>query len=123
MGLLPEIDIEFLDEKGFTYHLDQYPGGMYLTIKEFDFPENYSPRKASLLINVITGYPGSALDMFWTTPDVKLLNGSMPTASSHKETHNGQIWQRWSRHTAWRLGIDNIQTFITSIKKELAKGI
>lgn len=121
--MLPEPDIEFLDEKGYEYELVPHPAGVYLIIKNFELGVAYQPNVATLLINVISGYPNSPLDMFWTFPDIKLINGNGPQAAEVHETYNETVWQRWSRHYQWRGGIDNVRTFITAIKQELAKGI
>ena len=122
MDLLPENDLEFLEEKEYKYQLIQYEGGMYLIIEDFQFPL-YTPSVANLLICIPPGYSNAPLDMFWTQPDVKLLSGLFPQASDVYEPHNGTQWQRWSRHSTWRIGIDNIRTYIAAIKRELAKGI
>lgn len=122
MESLPERDVEFLNEKGYRYALIPYPGGLYLIIAGFPMTEAYQPEQADMLIMVPVGYPNTPLDMFWTRPDVMRTDGGWPQASLHKEQHNGQVWQRWSRHTEWRAGIDNLRTFIAAVHKELSLG-
>lgn len=123
MNELPENDIEFLAEKGYHYQLVVNGSGWYLIISHFPIPEAYLPFEADLLINIVAGYPNNPLDMFWTIPDVKLVNGNWPNAGDVHETHNGLTWQRWSRHYTWRPGVDNLRTFISAINRELVKGI
>lgn len=120
---LPEGDLDLLQEKGYDYKLVAHPGGTYLIINSFDLGPAYQPTVATVLINVVTGYPESALDMFFTKPDVKLVNGNWPHAAEGRPIHNNETWQQWSRHYVWRSGVDNLRTFITAIKKEIAKGI
>jgi hypothetical protein len=122
--VLPEADTAFLAEKGYKYQLTLDRGVVHLVIADFAFPEAYSPRSAELLIRILPGYPNSQLDMFWTIPDVVLAKGGYPAACTHKETHLGRSWQRWSRHwqVEWKPGVDNLRSFISAIVRELAKG-
>jgi hypothetical protein len=123
--LLPEIDREFLAEKNLKYTASRVGADTHVVIHEFDFPAAYAPRKANLLIILPAGYPNANLDMFWTDTVVKLANGNWPDRSDTHAIYDGVSWQRWSRHfkTAWRQGTDNLRTFVTTIRKELARGV
>ena len=123
--LLPELDRDYLNGKEFDYEVIPEGGALLLIIKSFQFPIAYSPQITDLLIIIPSGYPNAQLDMFWTNPDVKLANGGWPAASQHHENHGGKSWQRWSRHNtaSWRLGVDNLRTFISAIRSEINKGI
>ena len=77
----------------------------------------------TLLIMIPAGYPNSNVDMFWTSPEVTLVDGSVPKATEHRETHGEIVWQRWSRHIVWRAGVDDMRSFLASTKRELAQGI
>lgn len=121
--LIPELDREFLSEKEYNFEIVSGKGPILLIIKNFHFSASYVPQIADLLIIIPAGYPNAPLDMFWTNPDVKLVNGNWPSAAEHHEQYNGKSWQRWSRHGNWRTGIDSLQSFITSIKKEIVKGV
>lgn len=123
---LPEIDRDFLANKGYRYDVVKDGDALYLILFDFDFPIAYAPSKADVLIILPAGYPNSNPDMFWTNPDVKLPNGAWPTASEYHHAYCGRSWQRWSRHFpngSWRAGVDNICSYIAAIKKELSKGI
>lgn len=119
---LPERDKDFLDEKGYNYELVEFPGGIYLIINDFPFPPSYLPRQAKVLIVLPTGYPEAKVDMIFTIPDVKLTNGQWPLNCEAHLLHNGLRWQQWSRHINWRIGIDNLRTFMAAMKKELDLG-
>ncbi|MCL5006684.1 MAG: hypothetical protein M1153_00845 [Patescibacteria group bacterium] len=123
--LIPEIDRDFLREKEYEFLVVRESGSFHLIIKNFSFPEAYAPTIADLLIILPAGYPNAALDMFWTRPDVKLASGSFPEKSDVHKDYRGESWQRWSRHfhaeCPWRVGKDNIRTFIAAIKRELDK--
>jgi len=121
--LLPEIDLEFLQEKDFNYELIQFQAGVYLIIKDYEFPPCYAPQKANLLIILPAGYPNAKVDMFFTIPDIKLLNGNFPQAAAAHPTHNKVAWQQWSRHSEWRVGVDNLRSYFAAIKTELTKGL
>jgi hypothetical protein len=123
--MLPEEDIEFLKAKGyqFTFTVEEKVG--YLVIVDFPFPAAYAPRTAELLLRIVAGYPYSQLDMFWTTPDVKLAaTNSYPERADVKEVYLGRSWQRWSRHSQveWRAGIDCLETFLGAVSHELSRG-
>jgi len=121
--LIPELDREFLSEKGYIFEVVSGKGPLFLIIKDFPFSDSYVPQIADLLIIIPAGYPNAPLDMFWTNPDVKLINGNWPSASDNHEQYNERSWQRWTRHGSWRMGIDSLKSFLTSVKKEIAKGI
>lgn len=121
--LLPEIDRDFLEEKEFSFELIPFPAGLYLIIKNYEFPDAYTPKNANVLIVVPSGYPNAPIDMFFTIPDVKRVDGNWPIACEAHVKHNNILWQQWSRHIAWRIGVDNLRTYFSAIKKELAKGI
>lgn len=122
--LVPEIDRDFLAAKGYKFRVSRVAANVHLIIEDFPFPAAYSPRTSNLLIILPAGYPNANLDMFRTLPDVKLASGAWPANADTREVHEGVSWQRWSRHfnAAWRQGIDNIQTFLASIRRELDKG-
>jgi Prokaryotic E2 family E len=123
--MLPEDDIAFLRSKGYQYTVTLEQGVGYLVITDFPLPGAYTPRTAELLIRIVAGYPNSQLDMFWTSPDVKLaVTNVFPDRSDVKETYLGRSWQRWSRHwqVEWRPGVDGLETFVGAIVNELNKG-
>jgi hypothetical protein len=123
--ILPEIDRDFLDEKGCAYDLAKCGGETHVVIHDFDFPEAYLPRKADLLIILPAGYPNSHPDMFWTHPDVRRTNGTWPAASEHHAVYGNRNWQRWSRHYQgqWRAGIDNFRSYLAAVRHEIGKGL
>lgn len=121
--MLPERDEEYLKQKQYAYELVPYPAGQYLILRNVEFPAGYVPALADLMIQIPAGYPNAPLDMFWTSPDLRLANGNWPTACEHHEIHNEVNWQRWSRHIEWRGGIDSLRTFLPAMHKEIAKAI
>jgi E2/UBC family protein E len=120
--LLPEIDGEFLAEKGFNCEVAQSAGEVRVLIRDFPFPARYTPSSGTLMLRLPAGYPNANPDMFWTYPDVRLISGAYPlNADYHDPTAGG--WQRWSRHDFnWRGGVDDLRTKIASVRRELEKG-
>nr|WP_233288323.1 E2/UBC family protein [Bradyrhizobium brasilense] len=123
--MLPEVDTDFLTAAGYDFTVTRVGQQVHIVIKNFPLPR-YKPQSADLLIIVPNGYPNAKLDMFWTHPDVSLPNGGAPLRADVHEQHGGRNWQRWSRHFAdgkWRPGVDNLRTYIATVKTELAKGL
>lgn len=120
---LPSIDLDYLREKELEFSCEQVNGKLHLRLHNFELPEHYTFRKVDMLIVIPPGYPNAQLDMFYTSPAVKLQNGSWPLKADVHETFNGVSWQRWSRHlgTNWRVGTDGLKTFLRGIDKEIAK--
>jgi hypothetical protein len=116
--LLPEPDMEFLLEKDYDYNLIKHGASIHLILKNFPFSDRFTPREADLLIMFHAGYPNAKLDMFWTSPEVRYQNGSLPAATNQYQDFHNRSWQRWSRHGDWRGGVDNLRSFISTIKKE-----
>ena len=123
-NLLPEIDREFLEEKGYDYQVIPWQNSLHLVIREYPLPGAYNPRVTNLLIHLLSGYPNASLDMFWTHPHVRLSNGPWPVASEQRAVqHDGQEWQRWSRHIEWRAVVDHLRSFLAAVRREIDKGI
>jgi len=121
-ALLPELDVEFLDEKGFDCEVVQANGEVKVSIPNFPIPAHYTPRSATLMLRLPAGYPNANPDMFWTSPDVKLLNGAFPQNADYHDPSGGN-WQRWSRHDqSWSAGTDNLRSKIASVRRELELG-
>jgi len=121
-AVLPPADLDFLSEKGWRYEIAPHPGEVRIYIRNFPLPRAYSPRTTDLLIRLPFGYPQSNPDMFWTKPDVRLLNGAFPTRADYHDP-SADNWQRWSRHGGWRSATDNLRSKMASVKRELEAGI
>lgn len=122
---LPTLDYDYLQDKEINYSCELVNGKVHLKIQNYEMPQHYTTRFVELLIIIPPGYPNAQLDMFYTSPDVKLLNGNWPLKADHHENFNGISWQRWSRHlnTGWRVGVDSLKTFLRGIEKEIAKAV
>jgi hypothetical protein len=120
---LPEIDIDFLREKGFDFEELQAGGEVQLIIRNFQLPEAYTPRTCDLMLKIPAGFPNANPDMFWTSPTIRLVSGAFPKSAEVMQVCNGRTWQRWSRHCAsWRPGVDNLRSKLRSVIAELESG-
>lgn len=122
MALIPQDDIDFLTEKAYDHELVQVGNEVNLVIHRFPFPP-YSPKEADILIRLLSGYPQTAVDMFYTIPDVRLPSGAFPQNCDQHPVIGDKAWQQWSRHLTWRSGIDNLRTFLAAVVAEINKGI
>jgi hypothetical protein len=120
-AVLPQADLDFLNEKGWRFEIAPHPGEVRIYIRDFQLPQWYSPRLTDLLIRLPLGYPQSNPDMFWTKPDVRLANGAYPNRADYHDP-SADHWQRWSRHNDWRPAIDNLRSKMASVKRELEAG-
>jgi hypothetical protein len=122
--VIPQEDQRYLQEKAYPHELRQVGPEVHVILKAWPFPSAYLPTQADVLIRLMPGYPVTPIDMFWTSPDVKLSSGAWPLSSATYEQHGGRTWQRWSRHTPeWRPGVDSLRTFITAMNAEINRGI
>lgn len=115
----PEDDRDFL--KGIDAKLSEGPGSIYVVLENQSLGVSYTPSVTNLMFQVPVGYPGAAMDMFWTNPKIVIAStGADPIQCSHFEQHMGETWQRWSRHINWRSGVDNVRTFYRAMWSDLA---
>jgi hypothetical protein len=121
-AVLPQADLDFLNEKGLQYEIAPHPGEVRIYIRNFQLPVAYAPRTTDLLIRLPFGYPQSNPDMFWTKPEVRLANGAFPTRADYFDP-SADNWQRWSRHGGWRPATDNLRSKMASVKREMEAGI
>ena len=93
--LLPE-DTEYL-EANYSSNWEKITEGNGkhgLLIREFPVPDGYTLAQATLMVLVPSGYPGSALDMFYFAPPLHKSNGATINKLA-PEGHFGRTWQRW----------------------------
>jgi hypothetical protein len=123
--MLVEDDAAFLESKGWCYQVGSDGQFICVVIREYPLPAGYAPSCADLLLRLPQGFPDAAPDMFWFCPDVSYATGGVPPATGDRLEYDGRIWQRWSRHlaTAWRPGIDNLQTYLRLIRTDLAGAV
>ena len=123
--MLIEEDAGYLASTGWRHELAVDGGFVCLVIYDYPLPNGYLPQQADLLLRLPQGFPDAAPDMFWFCPEVSYADGRMPPNTGDRLPWAGRTWQRWSRHlaTAWRPGIDNLQTYLRLIRTDLTTAV
>jgi len=118
---LPDEDLQYLQEKKYNYQL--YPHGKetLVVIRQYSLPMGYSLSNVDLLVKIPPMYPMSPMDMFWVSPEIKLIGtNAYPDRADIFEPFVESKWQRFSRHYAWRSGIDSLGSHLVTVQKSLA---
>jgi hypothetical protein len=118
---LPEEDVAFLDSEGFQWETVIDGGNHWVIILDFPVPTGYNTNSVSCAIQIMSGYPASALDMAYFHPWLKRLDGVHIGQADQPMQINSLSYQRWSRHYPWRADFHNLGTHITSIKSWLER--
>jgi hypothetical protein len=123
--MLVEDDAAFLASTGWEHELALDGQFVCLVIRNYPLPRGYQPAHADLLLRLPQGFPDAAPDMFWFHPEVSYADGRVPPATGDRLSYGGRVWQRWSRHlaSAWRPGIDNLQTYLRLIRTDLTRAV
>lgn len=136
MSFLPEEDQEFLDGNSINYELlieKSGDGSERRGVLFHAFALNGSLRvqnegmlvacaACDLLVVIPNGYSTTKLDSFYTFPRLKRPDGADPQAAGGQATIFGKNWQFWSRHLSdqdWRVGVDNLRTYLSYVRGEL----
>ena len=93
-----------------------------ILIPGFPLPKGLNVKQSDLLLRLASGYPDIAPDMWWFNPSVVRSDGHAFKQTEVQEHYLGRSWQRWSRHLDaghWRPGIDNLETYLALVQKEL----
>ncbi len=105
-----------VDESRATIH--SQPGGWsFLVISGYALPVGFQPGAVDLLIKLPPGFPDAQPDMFWVSPTVKTVQGSLPRATC-MESLLGKEWQRFSWHLAagaWKPGVSTLGDFMRCV--------
>ena len=106
---LPEEDREYLDSLGPRWETIEDQGGRWVLIHEHPLPTGFNQRTACFAIRVEGGYPPAKLDMVYLFPALQ-REDNRPIPALSTQALDGKTFQRWSRHYAWREGVDNLST-------------
>ncbi|MCI0535517.1 MAG: multiubiquitin domain-containing protein [Verrucomicrobiales bacterium] len=105
---LPEDDEDYLNSIGLRWEAVESKG-KWVLIHNHPLPAGYLPQAATMAIRIEGGYPPAKLDMVYFLPAIARADGKAIPALSTQEL-DGATFQRWSRHYAWRDGIDSLVT-------------
>jgi hypothetical protein len=120
--MLRPADFELLTELQITHTTYRDGGTTLLVLHDYPLPAGYSADTVEVLIVVPDQYPDAALDMWWVYPWITFSNGvrpanaDQPQVFANYEPEPGRVWQRFSRHPAWRMGQDDLRTFLLAMR-------
>lgn len=121
--MLRDADKEYLKASGYAFVTYRDGNLELLVIENYGLPDGYSADVVELLIQVPDGYPDAKLDMWWVFPSVTFsATNAEPHGSEQKQPFSaftpepGRVWQRFSRHPNWRVGVDDLHTYLTTIR-------
>ncbi len=120
--MLPQIDMEFLEERAPGFTVTSEAGMVCVVIPAMPLPPGFDRPTSDLLLRLPGGYPDVHPDMWWFEPPVRRVDGATIQATESHEQHLGRTWQRWSRHLQpgqWRSGVDCLRTYVALVQKEL----
>jgi hypothetical protein len=102
--------------------LQRLADGSYLiSIPALELPQGWNKGVTEVKFVAPVGYPLARPDCFWTDPDLRLMNGNVPQASSNNPIPNYQGTHWWfSWHLgSWNPNNDNLLTYLNVIKRRL----
>lgn len=115
---------------------DMHPGSVervldanmrWVLIHDMEVPEGYNVSKVTAAIMLPVGYPICGLDMVYFYPALSLTSGKKIHAAEARQTIQGKVYQRWSRHftpqAPWRPGIDCLETYYAMIQGWLRREV
>jgi len=117
-------DLDRLLESGFETELLREGDQVGVVVRAVPLPEGrWSQESTDVMLMTTVLYPQSAMDMFWTPPELYLASGGEPTASN-LEMHFARAWRRfsWHRNTDWRPGRDDLLSHFEFARARLNDG-
>ena len=120
---LPEPDAVYLERAGIQHRVFEEGGMLNVELLGFPLPTGLNAHHASVLFRLSPSYPDTPPDMWWIIPHLTAVGGGQIPATEVIETIDGRSWQRWSRHldpTAWRSGIDGLESYVRLLRNELS---
>jgi hypothetical protein len=119
-----EHDLAPLRERQPTVQVVEDSGRFYVILPDYELPAIfYSPTLVDLMVMADYQYPQSRMDMFWTNPEVRCVNGALPQNADVFENYADRRWQRWSWHyPVWDPARHTVLTHLEVVSDRLCKG-
>jgi hypothetical protein len=116
--VLPENDVDFLDNSGYKWETITDKGMQWVIIHDYTVASGYHQQTVNIAIKIDTGYPRAQLDMAYFFPPLQRLDGKSINATC-PQIIDGISFQRWSRHRTpqnpWREDVDDLSTHVSLI--------
>jgi E2/UBC family protein E len=136
--MLPTQLAEELLELKKRFRVEAIEENAFVDVVIFGFPTSplYNSPTTTVLIRVPRAYPDAGLDMFWTDPDLRLVDGAIPAGADQMEAYpatgsvtelSGKGWRRFSWHpqpgnpTRWNPAVDNLISYTEFISRRLSQ--
>src|SRR5258708_5149740 len=123
--LLPE-DEAYLKRIGNDHSVEPEAGFVCVVIKNYRLPSGYAIPQTDLLIRLPGGFPDAPPDMWWCSPEVRLISGAYAPNTEANENHLGRQWQRWSRHFQpgqWSPGRSGLESYLATVRGDFEKWV
>lgn len=112
-SLGPE-DARALDALGLPWEAIRSGPSRWILIQDHPIPLGYNQPKATVAIRLDT-YPPGIIDMAYFDPPLARADGKTINNLSTLSV-NGRPFQQWSRHYAWRPGVDTLATHLRRMR-------
>jgi len=97
----------------------------FIVVRDVPLPHHWDRDAVDVLIHAHQGYPLSAMDMFWVSPHLRLVDGRAPANADCVENYCGTAWQRFSWHYPpghrWDPAADNLLTHMRFARMRLGQ--
>lgn len=118
---LPIRLVKELEQLELKPEITEGEGFINLIFRGYPIPPGYNRANADLLVRIPLSYPDSGPDMFWTRPELTLVNGAAPQSGDQMQVLLGRQWRRFSWHTVWTPNISNLYSYIHFIERRLER--
>jgi Prokaryotic E2 family E len=136
--MLPTQLVEELTELKKRFRVEAFEEDAVIDIVISDFPTSslYNSQTTRVLVRVPRAYPDAGLDMFWTDPELRLIDGAVPAGADQIESYpatgsvpelSGKSWRRFSWHpqpgtpSRWNPAVDNLISYTEFIRRRLSQ--
>jgi hypothetical protein len=124
---LLEIDEKHLDALGCFWETVLDANRRWLLIHNYQVPAGYTPQIVLLALEIPPTYPGAQIDMFYTSPPLRLTSGRPIDRTQVSAVICGTAFNGWSRHRGqeapWNPNTDNVITHLALVESAIAKEV
>ncbi|MFN4175540.1 E2/UBC family protein [Phenylobacterium sp.] len=107
-------DVRALEALGLPWETIRSSAVRWILIHEHPIPPGYNHATATVAIRIDT-YPPGIIDMAFFHPALARADGKTINNLSQL-TIDGRPFQQWSRHYAWRPGVDTLATHLRRVR-------
>lgn len=124
---LLEIDEKHLDALGCIWETIIDANVRWLLIHHYHVPAGYAQQMVVLALLIPPTYPGAQIDMFYTSPPLRLTSGRAIDRTQVSAVICGTPFNGWSRHRSqeapWNPNSDNVITHLALVESAIAKEV